>query len=125
MTPETEALIAKSRRSLAAAQRLLAQGDHDFAVSRAYYAMLYMAEAMLLTKDLSYSKHSGVLAGFHQEFVRTGEFPRDCYISFQEAFEARNVADYDYRTSISAERAGSVIAAATAFLQTTEAYLRR
>lgn len=124
MTPETEALIAKSRRSLVASQRHLAQGDHDFAVSRAYYAMFYIAEAMLLIRELSYSKHSGVLAGFHQEFIRSGEFPRDCYAAFQRAYEARNVADYDYAI-FPADRAKSVVEAAGYFLDQAEAYLRR
>ena len=34
-------------RSVAAAERLLASGDADFAVSRAYYAMFYAARALL------------------------------------------------------------------------------
>jgi uncharacterized protein (UPF0332 family) len=36
-------LVAKAERSLAAAGRLLEDGDCDFAISRAYYAMFYMA----------------------------------------------------------------------------------
>ena len=39
MTPELEALLAKARRSHAAGRLLYAQGDYDFAASRAYYAM--------------------------------------------------------------------------------------
>jgi len=34
---EIEELLKKARRSVAAAERLLRDGDTDFAVSRAYY----------------------------------------------------------------------------------------
>lgn len=41
---------------------MLEAGDHDFAISRAYYAMFYVARALLLTRDVRRSKHSDVLA---------------------------------------------------------------
>lgn len=50
MTPEQGALLAKARQSLDAAVLLAEKEYPDFAVSRAYYAMLYAAEA-LLEKD--------------------------------------------------------------------------
>lgn len=40
---EVRELVGKAERSLAAARRLLEAGDYDFAVSRAYYAMFYVA----------------------------------------------------------------------------------
>ena len=39
MTSEISELLTKARRSLDAAKRLSRDGDFDFAVSRAYYAM--------------------------------------------------------------------------------------
>jgi len=74
MTAESEALIAKGRRSLAAGRRLFQAGDYDFAASRAYYAMFYLAEALFLSKGLSFGKHAAVIAAFGQQFVKTGIF---------------------------------------------------
>jgi uncharacterized protein (UPF0332 family) len=71
---EVKALLHKARRSLDAAKELFSKGYYDFAVSRAYYAMFYSAEAVLLTKDLKFKKHSAVISGFGKEFVKTGEF---------------------------------------------------
>jgi len=65
-------MIRKGRRSRAAARRLAEDGDHDFAVSRAYYAMFYLAEAMLLTRDLRFFKHAAVISAVAQHFVRPG-----------------------------------------------------
>jgi len=59
MSPEQQALIRKAQQSLEAARLLAGGGFHDFAVARAYYTMLYVAQALLLGKGLSYSKHSG------------------------------------------------------------------
>jgi uncharacterized protein (UPF0332 family) len=72
---EIEGLLVKARRSIKAAERLLHAGDYDFAISRAYYGMFYVAQAMLLTRDLRRSKHSGVIAAFQEHFVKPGEVP--------------------------------------------------
>lgn len=52
MKPGSEALFEKARRSLDAARLLLANGNADFAASRAYYAAFYAAEAFLLEQGL-------------------------------------------------------------------------
>lgn len=66
MTPEQEALVRKAQDSLRGAQVLASQKLFDFAVSRAYYTMFYVAEAFLLGEGLTFSKHSGVIAAFGQ-----------------------------------------------------------
>ena len=47
MTPEQEGLLTKAHRSLEAAKTLKQGGFNEFAVSRAYYAMFYVASALL------------------------------------------------------------------------------
>ncbi len=85
MSPkEVQGLMEKARRSLNAAERLLQHGDHDFAVSRAYYAMFYAAQALLLTRDVRRAKHSGVVAAFNERFIQTGELPRRLFLLFRD-----------------------------------------
>jgi uncharacterized protein (UPF0332 family) len=62
MTPEQAALLSKAHDSVRAAKLLSDAGFCDFAVSRAYYAMFYVAEAFLLGVGLSFSRHAGVIA---------------------------------------------------------------
>ena len=53
MTEDQATLLVRAEASIEAA-RLLASGRfHNFAVSRAYYAMLYAAEALLLEEGLA------------------------------------------------------------------------
>ena len=58
---ELQSLMQRARRSLRSARNLLDDGDHDFAMSRAYYAMFYAATAALLSLEVKRSKHSGSL----------------------------------------------------------------
>jgi uncharacterized protein (UPF0332 family) len=55
---------------------MLLQGAYpDFAASRVYYAMFYIAQAFLEGEGLAFSKHSAVIAAFGQHFARTGKVP--------------------------------------------------
>lgn len=65
---DIEALIQKAKSSLNAAGCLLETNHSDFAASRAYYAMFYVAEALLLALGKSYSKHSAVISAFGREY---------------------------------------------------------
>lgn len=96
MNPETGLLIDKGDRSLAAAEVLFAKGDYDFAASRAYYAMFYLAEAALLEKGKTFSKHTGVIDGFYHEFVATGRVSRELHHDLHVAFEDRVQGDYAF-----------------------------
>ncbi|MEX2706693.1 MAG: HEPN domain-containing protein [Candidatus Freyrarchaeum guaymaensis] len=51
-------------------------GDYDSCVSRCYYAMFFLAEAVLLTKGLRASSHKGVISLFGKHFVKTGIFEK-------------------------------------------------
>ena len=64
------------------------------AINRAYYAMFYALLALLATKQLGTSKHSGALGLFDREFVKTGLFPRELWRSLRLAFNLRQTQDY-------------------------------
>ena len=72
-----EALIEKAERSLKAAKDLFSEEYYDFAISRAYYTMFYCAQALIFTKNLSFSKHSALISAFGKEFIKTGIFPKN------------------------------------------------
>ena len=76
MTAEQLALVQKAERSIRGARVLMEDGLHEFAVSRAYSAMFYLAEALLLGEGLAFSKHSAVIAAFGQHFAKSGRLPR-------------------------------------------------
>jgi uncharacterized protein (UPF0332 family) len=98
-----QGLLTKARRSLAAARRLVADGDLDFAVSRAYYAMFYTAQAFLLGRGLRFSKNSAVIAAFGQEFAKDDEALREFHHGIVEAQDARIAGDYQIEVILAEE----------------------
>lgn len=116
MTPEQAALLEKARRSIRSAQAQIELGDYDFAASRAYYAMFYAAEAMLLGKELSFSKHSAVIAAFGLHFVRAGIVPSEFQRYLTEGDSLRNVSDYDVGPPVKREDAEQQAARAREFV---------
>jgi len=118
-----EGLIAKAERSLTAAEKLYGGRYYDFAASRGYYSMFYCAEALLLSKGLRFSKHSGVIAAFGREFVRTQLLPGALHSYILEAFSQRGKGDYDI-VPLPEEDSKEVLDKAGVFLEETKGYLR-
>lgn len=57
-------LMQKAKESLEAAKSLCRDGFYGFSVVRSYYSIFYVVEALLLTKNLSFSKNSAVIGAF-------------------------------------------------------------
>lgn len=94
MREEINSLLEKATKSQEAARKLFDLGYPSFAVSRSYYAMFYAAQALLLTKELAFSKHSAVISAFGQHFVKKGLLPEELHAYFREAFDKRTKGDY-------------------------------
>lgn len=94
MSPEQRALLHKARRSVESARMSVKHGDYDFGASRAYYAMFYVAEALLLGKGLRFSSHSGVHAGFGEHFAKTGLIDTRFHRYLLDAADLRTQGDY-------------------------------
>ena len=63
----------KSRETLEDAHLLFQAGRLFSTLNRIYYALFYEVMALLLTKDLSSAKHTGIRALFNEHFIRTGK----------------------------------------------------
>jgi uncharacterized protein (UPF0332 family) len=116
MTPEQQALINKDQRSIEAARGLLDQQFFDFAVSRAYYAMFYVAEVLLDAQGFSFSSHAGVISTFGQLLARPGIVPLELHRQLIDAQALRTRADYDISADLSSQDAQSLISQADNFL---------
>ena len=101
MTFEQRLLITKAIQSLEAARMLLQGGFSGFAVSRAYYAMFYAAEAFLEGEGLSFSRHSAVIAAFGERFAKTGRVPVALHRQLIQAEQVRLQGDYQAQDAVS------------------------
>lgn len=75
--------------------RVMLQTNHPYgAANRIYYACFYAVTALLLTRNLSSSKHSGVIALFNRHFVKPGLIPVDMGKFYSRTFDNRTESDY-------------------------------
>ncbi len=123
MTSEQTALIKKAQDSLRGARLLADQSLHDFAASRAYYAMFYVAQAFLLEDDLAFSSHAGVIAAFGKHFAHEGRVPTEFHRYLIDAQDARTVGDYSITDSVAARQALQHIERAEEFIRLAEEHL--
>jgi uncharacterized protein (UPF0332 family) len=120
---ETQKRLDKASRAIHAAEVLLEDGDADFAASRAYYAMFYTAEALLIERGLRFRKHSSVHAAFAQHFVRSGPLEPKFHRWLLDAFDKRLEADYGADIVVFREHAARMIEQAREFLREARRYL--
>jgi uncharacterized protein (UPF0332 family) len=116
MSEQQKALLAKARESLDVAREIDARGSHGFAASRAYYAMFYVVEALLLGEGLEYSSHSALIAAFGEKFQKSGRVPAGFHRMLLDAAECRQLGDYEVNVEVSAGLAGEQIANAQRFI---------
>lgn len=120
---EVEALLDKAERSFVAARRLLDAGDTDFAASRAYYGYFYVAEALLLSKGLSFSRHGQVISQYGLHFARNEVLDRRFHKLLDDAFALRQLADYSTDPSLEPDAIRESIEAGKVFLHEAREYL--
>lgn len=124
MKPEVARLLEKAASSRRAAALLADQDYLDFAASRAYYALFYIAEALLLAEGVSYSSHAAVIAGFGKVFAKPQRLDSRFHRYLIDAQDIRNLSDYGVGIGVSREQVAELLtwcdeflAAATRFLQ--------
>lgn len=122
---EIRDFIKKSEKFLTTAEHALNIGDYDSCVSRSYYAMFFMGEAVLLTKNLSASSHKGVISLFGEHFVKTGIFDREIGKALNDAYDKRLIGDYGIGFIVTEEEARDLLETAQNFVQKLKNYLER
>ena len=86
--------IERAREAIDEALILLEKGYANTFINRLYYACFYAVSALLLAKGLSSSKHSGVRALFHQNFVKYRLVSREMGELYDKLFDTRQKGDY-------------------------------
>jgi uncharacterized protein (UPF0332 family) len=120
MTGEQRLLLHKAAENLRASRLLADQKLYDISISRAYYVMFYVAEAILLSEGLAFSKHSAVIAGFGKAFVKTGRVPAEFHRYLIDGERNRNISDYDIQSPFTGAEAAEQIDHAEKFFGLAE-----
>ncbi|MCL5982394.1 MAG: HEPN domain-containing protein [Firmicutes bacterium] len=120
---EIEALMHRAKESLAAARGTLRDGFPDFAASRAYYAMFYVASALLVSRGQSYNSHAAVISAFGREYAKTARIDPKFHGWLIAGQNFRNVGDYGVEAHVSKEQAALTCAWADEFIEAAGSFL--
>ncbi len=117
-------LMELAEQALHTAQVNFEVGDFRATVNRAYYAIFYAANAMLLTIGEERRKHSGVISAFRSHFIKSGLIESEYSNIYGETLTIREDADYAIEIPIFADAAGLSLNQARRFVQRISEYLR-
>jgi len=118
-------LLDKALDSIEAAEGLTNMGKAEFGAGRAYYAMFYIAEALLFNQfGLKLNQHGQVIAAYGKHFAKTKELDPKYHRWLRDGFEKRISADYRVDTEIEEDVAADMINQAREFLEAAQEYLK-
>jgi len=120
---EIDTYMARAHDELEVVEDLIGDKHYATAISRAYYAVFYAASALLLTKGISRSKHSGVIAAFRQYFVKPSLIEVEYSRIYGDLLDARWASDYTLAAIADVEQALSYFHDASRFVERIQRYL--
>jgi uncharacterized protein (UPF0332 family) len=116
MNQEVQQRFEKAGECIDDAQLLLESKRFAATVNRAYYAMFHAAIAVLLTKNITRSSHSGIISAFGELFAATGIIDTVYHKYLREAFDLRQEGDYEAHIEISKVEAEKTLNRAVDFV---------
>ncbi len=106
------------------AKLMFSSGRYKNSLNRSYYSIFYGIRAVNVLDGFDSSKHSGVIAHFNQQYVKTGVFPKEASKIIKLASEKREEADYLDFFVASKDDAESMIEKAEKFQKWIGQYLK-
>ena len=87
--------LARAKEMLAASQSNLEIGQYKTSLNRSYYAVFHAMRSANALKGYDSSKHSGVIAFFTKEYLKTEVLDRGLAAIIKESSLCREKSDYD------------------------------
>jgi len=115
--------IESADEDLETARELIELSRYRAAINRAYYAIFSTTNAVLLSKQIERSKHSGVEAAFIRNFIKTGVFELEFGKMFNFIRKKREECDYSSKVRIDKGTAEKIVEDADKFIRRIKQYL--
>lgn len=123
MNEYTKKLLDKSIDVIEGAEILLDNKKIDIAAGRAYYALFYIAEALLNEKGLKFSTHGAVISAYGKEYAKIKLLDPKFHTLLRKGFDTRLLGDYHVDTQIEVDAVADMINRAREFLEVAQEYL--
>lgn len=113
--------IAKERIEFA--DKILEIGDFKTVANRSYYAVFSAMRAVLALDGFDSKKHSGIIAEFRKDYLKSGVLPKELSEIIDGLVEVRQGSDYDDFYLISKEEVAAQLENAKLFVTSISNYL--
>lgn len=120
----TKYRLEKAKRNLEVVDCLLEDEFYNFAINRAYYAAFDAMRAVNARDGFDSSKHSGVIAHFNQNYVKTGFFNAETSKVIKRASTLREKSDYEDFFEANEEEAKEAYELVKRFVADVETFLK-
>lgn len=87
--------LARAKEMLSASEGNLMIGQYKTSLNRSYYAVFHAMRSANALKNFDSSKHSGVIAYFTKEYLKTEILDRSLAAIIKESSFCREKSDYD------------------------------
>ncbi|HLB73218.1 MAG TPA: HEPN domain-containing protein [Sedimentisphaerales bacterium] len=124
MTAEERSVIKyrmqRAYETIEEAKTMFDSGHVNAYVNSLYYACFYAVSALLLTKDMSTSKHGYARSLMHRDFVKTGLISKEMGKHYDLLFASRQEGDYTDFVIFKAEQVASWLTSTQEFVSAVE-----
>lgn len=125
ISAEVQHLLKLADESHDVAKALIDMGHPRFSAAQSYYTIFYLAQALLLTKGLTFSKHSAVVAAFGKEFAKTNLLDSKFHRYIIQSQKLRQTGHYgDEGEEVTIAQATESFQWAGEFIQAVKEYLK-
>lgn len=115
--------MERAKEMLEAAEGNLNIRQYKTSINRSYYAVFHAMRALNILKGFDSSKHSGVIAFFNREYLKTEILDKALSVIIKNSSFLREKSDYDDFFIASKKAAETQVSEARIFLEAAETYL--
>lgn len=115
--------MERAKEMLEAAEGNLKIRQYKTSINRSYYAVFHAMRALNILKGFDSSKHSGVIAFFNREYLKTEILDKALSVIIKNSSFLREKSDYDDFFIASKKEAETQVSEARIFLEAAETYL--
>ena len=115
--------FGRAKEELQTAELLLKNANFRSSINRSYYSIFHAIRTVNALDGFDSSKHSGVIAHFNQEYVKTDVFEKWASKIIRNVSELCEQADYEDFYEATQEEASDVFMQAYQFISEVEHYL--
>ena len=87
--------LEKAYECIKSAEALVEIEDFTTVANRSYYAMFHAMRAVMALDGEDRKKHSGVVAYFQENYIKSGTFDKEFSYAIKNAFLVRQESDYE------------------------------